>query len=93
MNDYISLNHAATAFSFQTIYSYSDCLQMLIHAVNRGWIASITDAAPVVHSRWIEEVYIDPYGADWKKYRCSLCGRVEIIKEPYCNCGAKMDLD
>ena len=47
--------------------------------------------APVVHGRWIKEVYIDPYGADWTKYRCSLCGRVEIKKEPYCNCGAKME--
>jgi hypothetical protein len=25
-------------------------------------------------------------------YRCSLCGRVEEHQEPYCNCGAKMDL-
>ena len=24
-------------------------------------------------------------------YKCSLCGRIEIGKEPYCNCGAKMD--
>lgn len=50
------------------------------------------DVAPVVHGRWVKEVYRDPYGADWTKYHCSLCGRVEIKKEPYCNCGAKMDL-
>ena len=25
------------------------------------------------------------------EYRCSLCGRLEGKKEPYCNCGAKMD--
>lgn len=25
-------------------------------------------------------------------YRCSECGRVEEYQEPYCNCGAKMDL-
>ena len=24
-------------------------------------------------------------------YRCSRCGRYESRKEPYCNCGAKMD--
>ena len=24
-------------------------------------------------------------------YKCSLCGRYEGKKEPYCNCGAKMD--
>ena len=26
-------------------------------------------------------------------YRCNLCGRIEEFKEPYCNCGAKMDID
>ena len=25
-------------------------------------------------------------------YRCSECGRVEEYQEPYCNCGAKMEL-
>ena len=50
------------------------------------------DVAPVAHGRWVKEVYRDPYGADWTKYHCSLCGRVEIKKEPYCNCGAKMDV-
>ncbi len=50
------------------------------------------DVAPVVHGRWVKEIYRDPYGAIWTKYHCSLCGRVEIKKEPYCNCGAKMDL-
>lgn len=49
------------------------------------------DVAPVVHGHWKKEVYVDPYGADWTRYHCSLCGRVEIKKEPYCNCGAKMD--
>lgn len=49
------------------------------------------DVEPVVHARWEKEVYVDPCGADWTKYRCSLCGRIEIKKEPYCNCGAKMD--
>lgn len=23
-------------------------------------------------------------------YKCSVCGRRESVKEPYCNCGAKM---
>lgn len=53
--------------------------------------APTADVAPVVHGRWVKEVYRDPYGADWTKYHCSLCGRVEIKKEPYCNCGAKME--
>lgn len=25
------------------------------------------------------------------EYRCPFCGRWERIKQPYCNCGAKMD--
>lgn len=25
-------------------------------------------------------------------YTCSICGRTEKEKEPYCHCGAKMDL-
>lgn len=47
------------------------------------------DVAPVVHGKWVREVYTDPQGGKWTKYRCSLCGRIEIKEEPYCNCGAK----
>lgn len=60
------------------------------------WIVAgieTADVAPVVYGKWVKQVYIDPYGADWTKYHCSLCGRVEIKKEPYCNCGAMMDLE
>lgn len=32
----------------------------------------------------------DDNGCD-KRYVCSECGRTEKNKEPYCNCGAKMD--
>ena len=28
---------------------------------------------------------------NYYEYHCSLCGRVERQKEPYCHCGAKMD--
>ena len=33
----------------------------------------------------------DPDG-DWiaTQYQCSLCGRKEYMKEPFCNCGADM---
>ena len=33
-----------------------------------------------------------PACAHYTSNHCSLCGRVEIKKEPYCNCGAKMDV-
>lgn len=71
-------------FSFDT--SFYDMVMIDIDE------APAEDVAPVVHGRWVKEVYRDPYGADWTKYHCSLCGRVEIKKEPYCNCGAKMDV-
>lgn len=60
------------------------------------------DVAPVVHGHWIEQhfgtiipVEYDGCGDvivhDCVNYRCSLCGRIEGKKEPYCNCGARMD--
>lgn len=49
------------------------------------------DVAAVMHRKRLKEVYRDSYGADWTRYVCRLFGRVEIKKEPYCNCGAKMD--
>ena len=57
------------------------------------WTAKSEDVAPVVHGMWIENIYVDPYGAHWTKYKCNLCGRIEVVKEPYCNCGAKMDAE
>lgn len=54
---------------------------------------STADIAPVVHGKWIPTTCIDLQSGEWEKYRCSLCGRIEIVREPYCNCGAKMDLE
>lgn len=50
------------------------------------------DVAPVIHGEWIKHVE----KSDWINtpevwYRCSICGRAEDFKEPYCNCGARMD--
>ena len=60
------------------------------------------DVEPVRHGKWIPheveqvmESNFNPYYIieTFKpvNYRCSLCGRVEELQEPYCNCGAKMD--
>jgi hypothetical protein len=51
------------------------------------------DVAPVIHGKWepvVESVWnlTMPVLTGW---RCSECGRIEQEKEPYCNCGAKMD--
>ena len=56
---------------------------------------SFADVATVRHGRWkpvLEGVWNlpTPVLVGW---RCSECGRTEQEKEPYCNCGAKMDLE
>ena len=61
--------------------------------------APTVDAVEVVHGRWLpdmEEFDDDPAvgirgGVFQTGWKCSICGRSEREKEPYCNCGAKMD--
>lgn len=62
--------------------------------------APTVDAAPVVHGKWIpkykiKEMYYSSDDVENYKvldgFSCSRCGRVEYIREPYCNCGARMD--
>jgi hypothetical protein len=61
--------------------------------------APTVDAVEVVHGRWLpdmEEFDDDPAvgirgGVFQTGWKCSICGRTEQTKEPYCNCGAKMD--
>lgn len=54
--------------------------------------APTIEAVPVVHGRWIDaEQYVDEDGLRHTQFRCSWCGRYEDEREPYCNCGAKMD--
>ena len=54
------------------------------------------------HGEWVEQVKEtlipvefdsngDPILHKVIEYKCSLCGRLEGKKEPYCNCGTKMD--
>ena len=59
------------------------------------------EAVEVVHGRWLpdmEEFADAPAvgirgGVFQTGWKCSICGRSEPVKEPYCNCGAKMDGD
>jgi hypothetical protein len=60
--------------------------------------APAVDAEPVRHGRWEADMVTEykTYPAYTYKsgYKCSLCGRRERTnKEPYCHCGAKMDLE
>ena len=53
----------------------------------------VVDVAPVRHGRWeaiMEGVWNLPTHV-CVGWRCSECGREEQHKEPYCNCGARMD--
>ena len=81
-----ALHKEITSFDHSVIYK--DWVQSAIASA-----PTISDVVPVVHGQWEDDVYTDPYGGKWTKYRCSLCGRIEVVKEPYCNCGAKMDLE
>lgn len=60
------------------------------------------DVVEVRHGRWVSEIHhtylpveYDDAGDsilhEYTSYRCSLCGREEAKKEPYCHCGACMD--
>lgn len=58
--------------------------------------APSADVEEVKHGKWIDDIqeFTSPAGVTQKYlcgYKCSLCGRSERTKEPYCNCGAKMD--
>ena len=53
------------------------------------------DVRPVVRGKWIE--HYEPYSTGEEMietqfgYECSICGRWEYEKEPFCNCGAMME--
>ena len=53
MTEYVTLEQAATAFAIQTVFSTSDCLDLLHYAIQNGWI-SPSDVTPVRHGRWID---------------------------------------
>jgi hypothetical protein len=63
---------------------------------------SAADVVEIRYGRWLKqenETYLpvefdendEPILHKYIYYKCSLCGRTENQKEPYCNCGARMD--
>lgn len=52
--------------------------------------APTLDVAPIVHGRWVLRNDKGTISMT-HPYMCNRCGRTEMFKEPYCNCGAKMD--
>lgn len=50
------------------------------------------DVTKVVYGRWISFLDGDHIMPE-RYYRCSRCGRVENRRQPYCHCGAKMEVN
>ena len=53
------------------------------------------DVVEVKHGQWLDNIENISTVAGVTKdlavgYKCSVCGRTELRKEPYCNCGAMM---
>lgn len=66
-----------------------DAISSAMDTVNE---AETIDAEPVRHGEWFMHEITDPHGfMHTRYYKCSLCGRREAKKEPFCHCGAKMD--
>lgn len=75
----------------------SEAIEAAKHAWAKGLepsqyieVLPAADVAPVVHARWITRSDKGIISMT-HPYMCSRCWRVEMDKEPYCNCGAKMD--
>ena len=80
--------------AFKNMAFEGDLLQRVVLDILGN--APTADVAEVKHGEWIDDIqkFSSPAGVTQKYlvgYKCSLCGRTERIKEPYCNCGAKMD--
>ena len=65
-------------------------IQEAIKMISYPEYTPAADVAPVVHGRWISFLGGDHIMPE-RYYRCSSCGREESRRQPYCNCGAKMD--
>ena len=79
-------------------------LQHILYELDMRTDMPSKDVREVIHGKWIEHEFesIIPYQEDengdvvmhkYISYKCNLCGRTESKQEPYCNCGAKMNLE
>ena len=72
--------HAGESIEADVVISDLKCMKAYdVEPVKRGWWE------PVLEGVWNLPT---PVLVGW---RCSQCGRIEQEKEPYCNCGAKMN--
>ena len=87
MDEYIERDAAIRVVNGQS--SLTMTRSSLIDSISK---LPAADVAPVVHGRWISFLDGD-YIMPERYYRCSRCGRVESRRQPYCHCGAIMDLE
>lgn len=91
MSEYITRAAAIDAI-MEVYYNTPDInlsAERLAAAINS---VPAADVAQVIHARWITRSDKGVISMT-HPYMCSRCWRVEMNKEPYCNCGAKMDGD
>lgn len=95
MNRYIDAERLVAwcmeTYKTQSTVSGKAYVRALLDAVDS---CPTADVVEVRHGEWeLDYEYADDYSNDnvRKVFRCSLCGRTERRKEPYCNCGAKMN--
>lgn len=91
MKRYIDADLARAQFTgnFQASYSPSEAKVMIDEVPT-------ADVEPIRHAHWIIHdktlaVSFGEFAVVGHYFECSSCGRTEDHKEPYCNCGAKMD--
>ena len=64
---------------------------------DKAIIQALKNFAEVKHGEWMPdyETFVDEWERESEPIQtgwvCSLCGRQEFNREPYCHCGAKMD--
>ena len=90
MDDYISREAAKRILSRLLVKDAAECACNLIDCILPA------DVAPVRHGEWRLVRRMAACG----EYECSVCGRIETFgcfnkpeNNPYCHCGAKMDLE
>lgn len=97
MAEYIEKEKTARILQEEATNAYPTPYHIGLFAAARA-IESIpaADVRSVVRGRWIE--HYEPYSAGEEMveaqygYECSICGRWEYEKEPFCNCGAMMEV-
>lgn len=87
MSRYISIESAAKAFSFHTVNTYENCMEMIRDSLLRGDI-ELANVREVKYGKWKDVIGYDPK----KKVQCQNCYLMNYEPTVYCpHCCAKMD--